>query len=37
MTRKDFLNGAAFVVGVENFLCLQLWIKAVVMMENLPP
>jgi hypothetical protein len=36
MTRNGLLNGAAFVVFIENFLCLQLWINAVVMMENLP-
>jgi putative transposase len=36
MTRNDPINGPAFVVFIEKFLCLQLWTRAVVVMENLP-
>jgi len=36
MTRNDPINGSAFVVFIEKFLCLQLWTRAVVVMENLP-
>jgi transposase len=36
MTLDDSLNGAAFTVFIEHFLCPQLWPGAVVVMDNLP-
>jgi putative transposase len=36
MTRNDSLDGAAFAVFIEKFLCPQLWVGAVVVMDNLP-
>jgi putative transposase len=36
MTMNDSLDGAAFVVFIEQFLCPQLWPGAVVVMDNLP-
>ena len=36
MTMNDSIDGAAFSVFIENFLCPQLWPGAVVVMDNLP-
>ncbi|MGQ4650312.1 transposase [Lyngbya aestuarii] len=36
MTMNDSLDGAAFVVFIEQFLCPQLWPGAVVVRDNLP-
>jgi hypothetical protein len=36
ITMNDSINAAAFAVFIEKFLCLPLWVKAVVVMENLP-
>ena len=36
MTLNDSMDGAAFSVFIENFLCPQLWPGAVVVMDNLP-
>ncbi len=36
MTRDEALNGQAFAVFIEQFLCPKLWQGAVVVMDNLP-
>jgi putative transposase len=36
MTLNDSMDGAAFTVFIEKFLCPQLWVGAVVVMDNLP-
>jgi putative transposase len=36
MTMNDSMDGAAFAVFIEKFLCPQLWVGAVVVMDNLP-
>jgi putative transposase len=36
MTLNDSMDGAAFSVFIEKFLCHQLWPGAVVIMDNLP-
>jgi putative transposase len=36
MTLNDSIDGAAFSVFIEKFLCPQLWPGAVVVMDNLP-
>ena len=36
MTMNDSMNGPAFAVFIENFLCPELWKGAVVVMDNLP-
>jgi transposase len=36
MTMNDSIDGAAFSVFIENFLCPQLWPGAVVVIDNLP-
>lgn len=36
MTMNDSMDGKAFVVFIEKFLCPQLWPGAVVVMDNLP-
>jgi putative transposase len=36
MTMNDSMDGAAFAVFIEKFLCPQLWPGAVVVMDNLP-
>src|SRR4028119_2120554 len=36
MTMDDSMDGAAFAVFIEQFLCPQLWPGAVVVMDNLP-
>jgi len=34
MTMKDSMDGRAFAVFIENFLCPQLWKGAVVVMDH---
>jgi uncharacterized protein YjeT (DUF2065 family) len=36
MTMNDSMDGRAFAVFIEKFLCPELWKKAVVVMDNLP-
>ncbi|WP_172192530.1 transposase [Microcoleus asticus] len=36
MTMNDSMDGQAFAVFIEKFLCPQLWAGAVVVMDNLP-
>jgi putative transposase len=36
MTINDSMDGAALAVFIEKFLCPQLWLGAVVVMDNLP-
>jgi len=36
MTIDDSMDGAAFAVFIDKFLCPQLWSGAVVVMDNLP-
>ena len=36
MTMNDSMDGQAFAVFIEKFLCPQLWAGAVVVMESLP-
>ncbi|MEG4816556.1 transposase [Microcoleus sp. K5-D4] len=36
MTIKDSMDGAAFALFIENFLCPELWSRALVVMDNLP-
>jgi putative transposase len=36
MTMNDSMDGRAFAVFIEKFLCPQLWAGAVVVMDNLP-
>ena len=36
MTMNDSMDGRAFAVFIENFLCPELWKGAVVVMDNLP-
>ena len=36
MTMDDSMDGAAFAVFIEQFLCPHLWQGAVVVMDNLP-
>jgi putative transposase len=36
MTMNDSMDGAAFSVFIEKFLCPQLWSGSVVVMDNLP-
>lgn len=36
MTMNDSMDGAAFALFIEKFLCPQLWAGAVVVMDNLP-
>jgi transposase len=36
MTMDDSMNGKAFEVFIENFLVPELWVGAVVVMDNLP-
>jgi transposase len=36
MTLNDSMDGVAFSVFIEKFLCHQLWPGAVVVMDNLP-
>jgi putative transposase len=36
MTMNDSMDGQAFAVFIEKFLCPQLWPGAVVVMDNLP-
>ena len=36
MTMNDSMNGQAFAVFIEKFLCPELWKGAVVVMDNLP-
>ncbi len=36
MTMDDSMDGRAFAVFIEKFLCPQLWVGAVVVMDNLP-
>jgi transposase len=36
MTMDDSMDAAAFAVFIEKFLCPQLWVGAVVVMDNLP-
>lgn len=36
MTMNDSMDGRAFAVFIEKFLCPQLWPGAVVVMDNLP-
>ena len=36
MTMNDSMDGKAFAVFIEKFLCPQLWVGAVVVMDNLP-
>ena len=36
MTINDSMDGRAFAVFIEKFLCPQLWAGAVVVMDNLP-
>ncbi len=36
MTMNDSMDGRAFVVFIEKFLCPELWKGAVVVMDNLP-
>jgi len=37
MTMNDSMDGRAFAVFIEKFLCPELWKGAVVVMDNLPP
>ena len=36
MTMNGSMDGRAFAVFIEKFLCPQLWARAVVVMDNLP-
>jgi putative transposase len=36
MTMNDSMDGQAWAVFIEKFLCPQLWAGAVVVMDNLP-
>jgi putative transposase len=36
MTMNASMNGSAFALFIEKFLCPQLWSGAVVVMDNLP-
>jgi len=36
MTMNASINGSAFALFIEKFLCPQLWPGAVVVMDNLP-
>jgi putative transposase len=36
MTMNDSMDGQAFAVFIEKFLCPELWKGAVVVMDNLP-
>jgi putative transposase len=36
MTMNDSMDGQAFALFIEKFLCPQLWAGAVVVMDNLP-
>ncbi|MEG4055195.1 MULTISPECIES: transposase [unclassified Microcoleus] len=36
MTMNDSMDGAAFAVFIEKFVCPELWAGAVVVMQNLP-
>ncbi len=36
MTMNDSMDGKAFAVFIEKFLCPELWPGAVVVMDNLP-
>ncbi|MBD2182821.1 transposase [Planktothrix sp. FACHB-1355] len=36
MTINDSIYGWAFAVFIEKFLCPQLWVGAIVVMDNLP-
>ncbi|MEG4409310.1 transposase [Microcoleus sp. MON2_D5] len=36
MTMNDSMDEPAFAVFIEKFFCHQLWLEAVVVMDNLP-
>ncbi|MEG5237070.1 transposase [Microcoleus sp. AT9b-C3] len=36
MTMNDSMDGQAFAIFIQHFLCPQLWEGAVVVMDNLP-
>jgi transposase len=36
MTMNDSMDGQAFAIFIQHFLCPQLWKGAVVVMDNLP-
>jgi len=36
MTMNESMDGQAFAVFIEKFLCPQLWVGAVIVIDNLP-